>query len=109
MKSARGENIDERISVVSLHVTLEKTMGCDKSSAIDEVMNLLHLENFNMSLFKEIINTKRHCQDITQNVFEKFKVCWTYTSTEMEEDVLDAEVEILCSRFTSINIIIRVN
>lgn len=67
------ENNVESMLVVSLAVTMEKTMGRAGSAATDEVIHLLHQENFNLSVFKQMIKASGDCQIITQDVIDQCK------------------------------------
>lgn len=54
-------------------MTLDIIWDRDGSAVTDDVTNLLHLENFNFSVFKEIIKSYGDCQFIAQDVTDDAK------------------------------------
>lgn len=62
-RSAWSENSVERMLVVSLAVKLEKIRGWGKSADTDEFIKLLHQENFNLLVFKQMIKNSGDCQE----------------------------------------------
>lgn len=52
-------NSFERLSVVSLARTLKKVEDRTGSSVTNEIINLQHKENLNLSVFKEMMNSSR--------------------------------------------------
>lgn len=73
MVSARNEYREARVEllVVSLAVTLDTIRDRDGSAATDEVMNLLHQENFNVLVVKKMIKTRGDCQVVTQDAIDQ--------------------------------------
>lgn len=69
------KNVVKPLSVVSLAVNLDKVRNRDDSGGTDEVISLLHEENFSLSVFKEMIKSNSNCQGITQDVIVRFKDC----------------------------------
>lgn len=87
VEAARGgESVDEvtaetgtggamlqRMVVISIAVTLEKMRGAMGSRATDELIELLHNDNFDLDMFRNMIKTCADCQLITANVIEQCK------------------------------------
>lgn len=59
--------------ILSIAVTLDKREDRVGSADTDEVINLLHQENFYLAGFKEIIKKIRDCQSIVQYVIARCK------------------------------------
>lgn len=59
--------------VQSITVKLGNINDKDWSSVTDELIDLLHLENLNLLLFKKVIKRNGDCQVITNEVIEGCK------------------------------------
>lgn len=81
------ENSVERLLVVSLTVTLHKIRDRAGSAATDEFLSILHQENFNISVLKEVIKNSADCQVINQDVIDRFKACQTFISSRKQQEV----------------------
>ena len=68
-----GGAMVQRMVVISIAVTLDKMRGEMGSRATDELIELLHSENFDLEMFKNMIKSWEDCQVITANVIEQCK------------------------------------
>lgn len=77
VETACRKNGIEIMLVVSLAVKLENV---DRAGSVsnNEFINLLHPENFNLSVFLDIINSTGDCQFITQDVMYRCEDCWAH-------------------------------
>ena len=68
-----GTPMVQRLVVVSIAVSLEKMRGSGGTSATNELIDLLHNDNFNLELFRRMIKSSSDCRSITQGVIEQCK------------------------------------
>lgn len=66
-----SDNRVERFLVVFLALKLDNIRDRAGQAATNEVINILHQENFNLSVFKEMIKSSGYFQVITQDVIER--------------------------------------
>lgn len=76
-ETACRENHVECLLVITLAVTWEELRGRAGSAFTDEVINLLHQDNFNLSVFNEMIKNSGDCLVITQDLIDRCKDCQT--------------------------------
>lgn len=70
---SHNEHLIERFIVQSKAVTLKKIKDGDWSLTTNKLIELIHQENLNLSVFKEIFKTSGDRQVITQKVIELCK------------------------------------
>ena len=71
--SPDGRPLVQRLVVVSLAVSLEKMRAVSGNSAPNEIIELLHNENFNLELFRTMVKSCSDCKKITADVIEQCK------------------------------------
>lgn len=70
MGTAYNRHCVERFLMHSIVVTSDNIKHKAGTSAIDEPIDFLCQEKFNLSVFKEIVKISRDCEAITQEVTE---------------------------------------
>jgi hypothetical protein len=61
----------KRILILSLAVTLEKMQHLTGRTLVREVIELLHNENFDVTVFRDMIRTGEDCHALTEEVINK--------------------------------------
>ena len=69
----RHENRVERLIVISLALTLDKIKYRAGAESATEIINILHHKNFNLDLFKDMVNGTEECAQISQDVIDRCK------------------------------------
>jgi len=71
--SSAGRPFMQRLVVVSMAVSLEKVRGLAGNNATNEIIELLHNDNFNLEMFRTMVKSSCDCKRITKDVIEQCK------------------------------------
>ena len=61
----------ERLLVVSVAITLEKLQDAGGAEVIEELIRVLHDEDFNIEMFRAMIRSREDCRVITEDVIKQ--------------------------------------
>lgn len=63
----------QRLLALSLAVALEKMKDSAGTAAIDEIVSILHRDDFSLPAFKQIVKSSNDCAIITQDLIDQHK------------------------------------